>query len=130
MWPVTDRFTATLPRPHDVLAYCDLLVDGAVALTVDGSPGVPLLTGGRVTVGPGAVQRTATLNLADPWGQLVPVVDAGLIVPRTGEIRVWAGVRYADASPAVTRPAGPGCRPTRPTSSSCPCSPARSPGST
>lgn len=100
MWGVTQRFLDTVSRSHDVVASVQLLVDGDVALRIDGTDPGTVLAGGRVSVGAGAIRRTADLTLADPAGQLVPVVDKGLIVPRNCEVRVWAGVRYWNWTPA------------------------------
>lgn len=99
MWPVTARWTASVTRGHDLLAYADILADGDPALTTLGSSGL-LLVEARVSVATGAIRRTATLTLVDQAGQLAPVVDMALIVPGLGEIRLWAGLRYWDWTPA------------------------------
>lgn len=97
MWPRSTRWDETVVRTHTVLAYAQILIDGEVALTVDGSQGVDL-DGGRIPVGEGVVRRTAILQLTDRAGLLLP--DSDLIIPDRSEIRVWAGLRYWDATPA------------------------------
>lgn len=87
-----------------MLSYCQILVDGELAFTIDGSDAGTILTGGRVTVAEGVVRRTATFNLADPAGNLAPVMEKGLLIPRSCEIRAWAGVRYWDYTPGEWTP--------------------------
>jgi hypothetical protein len=99
MWPTTARWAATVTRGHDLLSYADLLADGDTAATTLGSADL-LLVAAHVTVGTGAIRRTATLTLVDTAGQLAPVVDKGLIIPGAGEVRLWAGMRYWDWTPA------------------------------
>jgi hypothetical protein len=95
MWPVTARWAATVTRGHDLLSYADILADGDPAATTAGSTSL-LLVAARVSVAPGAIRRTATLTLVDQAGALAPVVDKALIIPGSGEVRLWAGIRYWD----------------------------------
>jgi hypothetical protein len=96
-WPASARWDATVSRIHDVLSYCEILADGDPVLSTLDSPDLQL-TATTVTVADGVVRRTATLTLVDVAEQLAPVADMGLIIPRVGEIRLWAGVRYWDAT--------------------------------
>ena len=99
MWPVSARWAETVSRSHQVLAYAEILVDGQPAVSTLGSADL-LLTAARVDVADGVIRRQATLILVDQAGQLAPVADKGLIVPGDGEIRLWAGLRYWDWTPA------------------------------
>jgi hypothetical protein len=99
MWPVSARWAETVSRTHDVLSYCDLLDDGELALSTLDSADL-LLTAATVTVADGVVRRTATLTLVDVAEQLAPVAQQGLIVPGDGEVRLWSGLRYWDATGA------------------------------
>lgn len=101
MWSVTPRWAATVTRTHDVLAYADILTDGIPVLTTLGVTDLRLVAA-DIVVDEGAVRRTATLTLIDTAGQLAPVVEKTLIIPGDGEVRLWAGVRYWDATPDET----------------------------
>lgn len=115
MWDITDRCVATLAQDHDVLGVLDFLgTDGGEPeLTSASDDRLGIVLGSRmsqvvfeqasVAVGPGAVRRQASSIVVkddenDP--QLKPVIDQGLLIVGQSEIRIWAGVRYWDATTA------------------------------
>jgi hypothetical protein len=99
VWPRSERWDATVTRTHDLLAYADFLVDGDVLLSTFDNLDIGLVAG-SVRVAEGAIRRTASVSLVDSAGLLVPVVEKNLIIPGTCELRLWAGVRYWDYTPA------------------------------
>lgn len=108
MWPHTSRLDTTLAAGGTVVTRLDILVDGALALSLDTTdPGFSDLGGivdGRVDVQPGVVRRTADLTLIDVDRVLTQGAAMDLLLPLVAEVRPWRGAIYSDATTADLPP--------------------------
>lgn len=109
MWPVTERYLQTRARSHTQLSRVEVLHDGVVVATLDGTQTVDPATGtlvqsvgGRVDVGRQRIRRSGTVDLLDISGTAVPNDVKDLFVPMITEVRPWHGVIYWDATAAET----------------------------
>jgi Domain of unknown function (DUF5047) len=103
MWATTDRFKAALAGSHEAVSRVDLLDAGVPQVMIDGTTGDADLTGGSVTVGRSVVRRQCDVDLADVDRSLTPADATSLLAPLRGEIRLWRGVRFPDATWAEQR---------------------------
>lgn len=103
MWTMTTRFATSLAaNNHTVANRLDVLLDGALALTVEGktvvgSTGADVgLLDGRVDVDRTAVRRRGQVTVADA-SEVLGFDEVGdLLVPLRSEIRPWRGLLYSD----------------------------------
>jgi hypothetical protein len=107
MWPVSQRFLNTLLHSHVVRQRADILVDGTVAVSIDGIATFDPVTGARtasvggsVSVQRALVRRSCEVDLLDLDGYLTPNQAEDLLAPLRNEVRLWRGVQYYDATPA------------------------------
>lgn len=106
MYPVSDKFLASLRGPHTVRVKVQILLGGEVVVD-----DVPILSGSvtqrRVTADKLAGrQRTGQITLADPIR--LPVDARSVLAPFGAEVRVWSGLRWWDGTeelvPLITGP--------------------------
>jgi hypothetical protein len=85
-----------------VVGKLDILVDGALALSLDSTD--PTFTdlggpvGGRVDVQRGTVRRSCTVSLLDVDRVFTQQDALDLLVPLRAELRPWRGVIYSDVT--------------------------------
>lgn len=98
MWPCSARLRAALAGSGDQVARVEILADGQPVATIDGTlPGSSLI-GGGVTVERSVVRRHGEVTLVDVSGALTPTDARSLLVPLRGEVRLWVGRRFVDAT--------------------------------
>lgn len=107
MWVASPRFMASLARSHEQLVRVDVLHDGQLSRRIDGRPvpgeaGAGFVTsiGGAVNVDRQTIRRDGSVQFLDLEGDLVPDEVDDLFAPMIGELRIWVGLRYWDATPA------------------------------
>lgn len=92
MLGVSQEFLRWVRTDHTVVSRCDVIQNGKVVKVLD-------IHDGTVTVDrTAAIQRTCTVSLSDPDGDLTPVDIQSLLAPFGTRIQLWRGVR----KPAVT----------------------------
>lgn len=104
MWPASPRFFATLARSHTSMLRVDVLRDGQLARRIEPTvtPATDTLAaiGGSVRVDRQTIRRDGSVTFLDLSGALLPNEVSDLFAPLIGELRVWSGVRYWDATDA------------------------------
>lgn len=90
MYPVSDRFLATLPQPHRVITQVTLFrTDGEVVDLAH--------TGGSATVDRGqSIRRTCTVASADV--SLIPTTPADELAVYGARLRISRGIDYGDGT--------------------------------
>jgi hypothetical protein len=106
MWPQSTRLATSLTAGGTVAERLDILVDGAVALSLDSTdPDFVDLGGpvtGRVEVQRGTVRRSCDVSLLDLDRTTLTQADAlDLLVPLRAEIRPWRGMVFSDVTDEV-----------------------------
>lgn len=108
MWPVSQRYLDSLARSHTQYNYLEVLHNGVVVSTLQGSTVVDVDSGnkvqnigGSVSVdGTQIIRRAGSINIVDASSLLVPDDINDLFAYGKAEIRPWVGLQYWDASTA------------------------------
>lgn len=95
----------TLARGGDKLIRVDVLHDGQLVKRLEASAGAPstdslYVIGGQVRVDRQSIRRDGSITFLDLSGGLTPADVDDLFAPLVGELRIWSGLRYWDASDA------------------------------
>lgn len=110
MWPASDRLVASLlENHHSVRTKAEIMVDGAVVVTILGKKVIDPVSGKKTSMIDGSVnvQRSQVrremdatfVDLSTVPGDLTVTDAADLFAPLRTEIRLWRGLEYADATP-------------------------------
>lgn len=93
MYPRTSEFDTAYKNSHTVVTACEIYsATGTYIQDLD-------IIDGNITIDDDQEnRRTATLQVTDPYGDLVPGELGDLLAPRTNEIKLYRGIKFPDGT--------------------------------